>query len=1553
MNFGDMVEIKDISGKTRFSTPINNGAKGKFTLMKEDYIILPFSVPSPIPFKLGDYADLTGILDESLGGKLAKVYEITDLQKPTYNTSTGGYDYQLRLDAYYWKWKNKIFKYTPEKAGNEASWSLTASLDVHLGVVLRNLKALGYTYKGTEFTFSIDSTVEDKAVAVTYDNINILDALFTLASKEYYNCDCWITDNVIHFGRNEFGDAVKIERGVEASSVTRSESQGTYATRIFAFGSTKNIPTNYRPTDEQAVVNGVVQKRLMLPIETPYIDAYEGMSEEEAIEDVVIFDDVFPRRVGELSDVHTRTEEVENEDGSKETVTYYRYKDTGLEFKEEYIIEGQELKIQFQSGKLNGMEFGVIFNPEPKDESRGMQLWEIVRNENYGRMLPDEIMFPANGDKYILSGFDIQLVSDLYIPEAEQELKEKALKYAQIAMKDDGTYPTTLRSSWVKEDLISRTFEFGQCINLVDDTYFENGRISRVLGWELKLDIPWDSPVYTIGESMPYSRIQEIEDKVDALTYKGQTYTGGGGSGVYIIRTNDSTPPSDSNVFSALRSISMFLRKDKADSTNFLIKFLGGLISDNIESQDFAAGPFGTGFIIKRNPKTGKSYIETDELYVRLKAYFDTLEIKHLSHVGGRIVLSPASMECNKVELIGGTVEPLYDSLNSRLEDITNSELYAKVFSKSVKSNQVYRCYFNNTDGEKDIVNEFAIDDLAQCREFNVKTNVSHNVQNQYYWRRVVGVGDNYIDLSIDDCDAGSMIPKTGDTIVTIGNATDTNRQHVVFLSSYDDDAPCIKLYSGINSYSMLNKEVTVISPNADKNVFTGKVIIKPGSEGFGNFVDGIDTDKIDQAISDAVKTAQDAQQSANKAEGAVNDLNNYVDGAFADGIIEQSEAQAIEKYINQVESTKEEVLATYNALYTNTYLTGTAKSNLLNAKVSFVGNIDNLIASINSAIADGKATTSEKNDVDAKFSAFSSSYADLSRAIEEANKAIQDKIKELAASEAVEKVESQIQAVTDEAKDDLAKQMGYINGYSDMVKAAEQGETVIAGGRLNTNLIEADAIVTTALIASAIKSKTLNVNDNFIVDTQGNVNIAGNSVIEGNAVFRGAIETTFVNISESDAIYGGVSGNYGIYRLNKQLNIIASLDIVELPIDMSYTSKRVTIVNGETIYTRTAQSTRIRAASSMGLYGLPIADNERDGEVYVSELSLLTGVVELVAIPVSGKSFVRWFVTNISAAYFSTVIKSGAAPDPTQYTVSTSVNPSGAGTVTGGGTQIKGYVGQLTATPNRGYVFSRWSTGSTDNPTSVTWDRNKSIIANFVEGITDPAVLTINVSPEGSGTVTGAGTYEKGTKVTMKATPNSGYYFSRWSDGDTDISKSYQLNEDKTFTAYFAKDEAPTGENILVYNDNKYYSVLEDTSGEVKFYYFIYPVITVYPSFNGCAVALDKGYLSGKIKAGKRYNLQFRIGIGKGANDGGYQYGCISYIGRLNDSGMDSISSDSEAMFTIEDEFDVAQLHSMTFMAERTSTSEDAFVVAITKIDTITAESARIYIKDLFLKEI
>lgn len=797
-----MIEIKDISGKTRFSTPINKGAKGKFTLMKEDYIVLPFSVPEPIYFKLGDYVDLSGVLDDSLGGLLSKVYEVTDLQKPSFNASTAGYDYELKLDAYYWKWKNKIFKYTPEHAGYEASWSLTAALDVQLGVFLRNLKALGYTYKGKEFVFEIDSTVENKAVAMTYDNMNLLDALFSMAGEDKWNCDCWITDNVIHFGRNEFGDAVKIELGVEASAMTRSESKGTYATRIYAFGSTRNIPENYRPIEEQTVVNGVVQRRLMLPAGTPYIDVYPDMSQEEAIEDIVVFDEVYPRLENTMSSVSTRTETVTNEDGGQETVTYYRYRDTGLNFSKDYRLPGQELTIIFQSGKMNGLEFGVIFDPD----NNGSQLWEIVRSEDYGRPLPDDTIYPENDDKYILSGFDPKFVSVQMIPDTEQELKEKAQKIADQRKKDDGTYYTTLRSEWVNEDKLKRFFEFGQKINLVNKAFFENGRESRVLGWEFNLDIPWDSPVYTIGESMPYSRLNDVEEKLESITYKGHTYVGGGGSSIYVIKTNDSTAPSDSNVFSAKRSLATLLRKDKEDQTNYLIKLLGGIISPFLESIDFVTGMMGAGMSFS-SEKGGESVGWIDKLYVRKKAIFQLLSIMETELAGASFMFnaSGARATITKVEFIEKKGIRFKDGKGVKFSDGKRG------YSSPGTYGSVYRCYFLADDGEKAIENRFKPGNLVRSQSFNIKEGAYDGVSNHYWWRLVENVGDNYIDVSVSHCDERSDIPKVGDVMVQLGDIADPDFQSAIVLSAYGDGAPSLTFYQGINSYSLSGRDIVSI----------------------------------------------------------------------------------------------------------------------------------------------------------------------------------------------------------------------------------------------------------------------------------------------------------------------------------------------------------------------------------------------------------------------------------------------------------------------------------------------------------------------------------------------------------------------------------------------------------------------------------------------------------------------------------------------------------------------------------------------------------------------
>lgn len=1574
-----MIEIKDISGNTRFSTPINRGAKGRFTLMKEDYITLPFSVETPIDFKPGDYVDMRGVLDDALGGKLSKVYKYLSLQKP--NVAPGKYDYELRLDAYYYEWNTKIFKYTPENHGQEAGWNLTATLDTQLGVFLRNLKANGYTYNGIDYDFDIDNTVENKAVLMSYDNIHLLDALFSMAAEDKWNCDCWITENIIHFGRCEFGDAVKIELGVEASSMTRNDSKGTYATRIYVFGSTRNIPANYRPVDEQTVVNGVVQKRLMLPSGIPYIDAYPGMTNAEAVEDVVVFDDIYPRRIGTLSDVKTVDRDIEADGEVTGTFKAYQYKDTGLVFKEEYIIEGEKLKVTFQSGRLNGMTFGVTFNPDGAEPIE--QLWEIVANEDYGRLLPDDVIRPENGDKYILSGFNIQLVSDQYIPEAEAELLAKGKEYIKRTSIDDGTYPTTLDSEWVYQEQINRTYDVGQRMRMVNPAFFSSeGRISRVIGWEMSLDIPYDSPVYTIGESTQYSRLGELEDKVDSLTYKGQTYTGSGGSGVYVIRTNDSTPASDSNVFSALRSLATFLRKDKPDQTKYLIKLLGGLISDNIESQDFAAGPFGTGFLVKRDPKTGKSYIEADEIYIRLKAYFDTLEIKHLSHVGGRIVLSPASMDCIRVEEVYEEYERVYDSAGEEVLDSTGDEVLAPVAG----GEKAYRCYFRQSDGDKEIVNEFSVDDLAQCREFNVKTGVSHDVSNQYYWRRVIHVGDDYIDLSITDCDTGSMVPRVGDTIVTIGNKTDKNRQNVVYLSSYDDDAPCFKLYSGIDGYSMLDKEVTVISPNADKNVFTGRMVIKPGSTGFDNLDDKPDMDKIDKSIKAAQEAASAVQEAvegvqgsvddfkeyvlgdafadgivseaetksirqyinivnnekesalatynelvnnpylegsglvslqnaktklfssidslinavnaaiedkiaskeeiadinnkysafntacasfytsveaanksiqdklksfstkaeeeadkANKAvsalagdlndtKGAVSDLDNYLDMANEDGIITEIEAATIGKYINTVNQSKKEMDATYTALYINPFLLGTAKTNLYSSKNSFDTATSNLIAAINAAIADGKTTTAEKSNVDSKFTAFNNAYASLATAIENANKSIQQKIKEEAVNESKSDTSSKIQNMSQEVKNEFAKKLGY-KDYESLVNESYSGYTIIDPntGVLNTRLIEAGVVITSKLLADTIMASELNINNKFKIATDGDVDMSG-----------------------------------VLHSLGPKTELVISNGYLRISYD------------GEEI---------MRFAVNQNT-GMPELNMHKDNRsIFVSPERMVFGFGD-------GNSFLSLNPENIGVGDIAkredgTLFLSNSTTNI--ITVGIYISPSEGGTTSPTpGPLIPRRLGQteyVEAFPNPGYEFVRWSDGGAQRHL-VTWDQSgKGITAYFSKIQVTYYTLTLRADPSNGGRVSGEGSFEKGSKRSVSATPNTGYRFIRWSDGGNQ-SHTVTMDGNKTLTAYFEK-AVITGEEILVGTDltsNTYVHTIKTGSGTLTANASGGQLTVVSSADMQGWVLFDKMYLGSKLLQGRKYRLSITAKVSSGTTTFIAGIGYLSSEGDFND---------------------------------------------------------------------
>lgn len=252
-----------------------------------------------------------------------------------------------------------------------------------------------------------------------------------------------------------------------------------------------------------------------------------------------------------------------------------------------------------------------------------------------------------------------------------------------------------------------------------------------------------------------------------------------------------------------------------------------------------------------------------------------------------------------------------------------------------------------------------------------------------------------------------------------------------VLNSEYDGSRSFVELYGFTEILPGRVTTERIISPDGKtyfdlvKGEIGGNIQIKAGSSGLENLSEWKDAH---QEIKDAAKAAKDA---ADSVEG----LHNYIDGAFADGIIDEAEAKAIEKYINTVNNTKQAIEATYNKLYTNVYLSGSAKISLLNAKVTLMGSIENLINAINTVIADGQATVEEKREVDNKFTLFNSALATFNTAVEEANKAIQDKLKEYSD----EALKQAIQALEDAANAAKAAQdaADSVDGLHDYVDGA------------------------------------------------------------------------------------------------------------------------------------------------------------------------------------------------------------------------------------------------------------------------------------------------------------------------------------------------------------------------------------------------------------------------------------------------------------------------------------------------------------------------------------
>lgn len=833
-----MIQIKRNNSVIFTLEDFGDGSKLSYQLMDHHYVVLKFTTEAPIYFEIGDSVDIPDF----------GYFELTSAYFPKQNDSDG-FEYELQMDAYYMSWKNKLCKYRPQHGANETSFKLTTTVGVHMNVILSNLKALGLTYKGHEFT--VDYTTYNskafdvqKRFFVEYNSISIIDALNTICSEDALNCEWWVDGSIIYLGFCEMRGQTTFEQDVNVLSMSFSESKSTYITRLYAFGSDRNIPKGYfTGSDADVTTDGIATDYLMLPnkeVDSDGFYAKDGYienvnvvkNEKQAIEGVVMFEDEYPKVSCTVSEVKTYDSTVDNEDGTKTTQTFWQVTSTDsftTSFETSWVKSNLTLGIKFTSGALTGMEFDVEFKVIDKKK-----YYEVIANDTYGRTLPDSVMCPKVGDTFFLFNWDATKITDTdLIPTARLSLFGRAKQYYQKTMISNSNFTCTMDGEKFYNDGTYNYHPMGEQVKLINpmfaqvDSDGKHYRNSRIIGMEIALDIPYDHPQYIVGEKAATSRLGKLEDKVDSITVNGiqiGSAGSGNGGGVYVIGLNDFTPATDSNVYSARRSRMEFMSRLNDDTANGTItfekvqKFLQGILIGNnnaysidangnvtinlLNSADYDdATQSGFGFYRR---KDGKYRLDITDLLVWGKAIFHNLEIRNLYSVGGAIDLSPSASRIVRVE---------------------------EVFGDETGEMVGWKCYLLADDGTMATTNQWMVDDQARCQTFNIAEGVYQNVSNKNYWRRVTQVSKTneqitdgngnvlydgkkfaWIVLSKTDCMDGSDVPSADDVIVCRGNRTMTDRQHIIVMETVGDKAPSITLYHGVNGYTLKNKSIFSLS---------------------------------------------------------------------------------------------------------------------------------------------------------------------------------------------------------------------------------------------------------------------------------------------------------------------------------------------------------------------------------------------------------------------------------------------------------------------------------------------------------------------------------------------------------------------------------------------------------------------------------------------------------------------------------------------------------------------------------------------------------------------
>lgn len=591
------------TGTEILDAPVTKEAIIKYVLMGDYYIELPFNLLEPTTFARGSYITYKG-----------RKFEIMSTVRPEFDNKTGGYKYTLKFEAQ----QNHMKRFVCFWLGGdnpEAVFHNTTDLESFAALIVANMnKQLG----GENWqvgTITVDNPKATKLVSFNGDKC--WDILNTIA--ETFETEWWTEENgdlvSLCFGKLDFGSPEEFRQGNVVKNIpAKKGDDSSYGTRFYVFGSTRNLTSDYGQAPQGGETNHVSEIRLRLPDGQRYIDAIPGLSGSDIVEQVVFFDDIYPKNTETVTSIETVDREIIEGQTDKAYVMYC--KDTP--FRPSDMIKGETLGATFTSGSLMGRDFELSINykPETWEPEDGFdKKFEIIAQvETSGEsqlIIPNESLHPEPGDTFVITG--VKLPKER-IEEAEKELLKAGESYAAKHSSDTDVYDCETNPVYCQEN--KKNYDAGQAVRLVDPRFGESGRLSRIQGYEKKLYNEYIA-TYTVGDNTAYSRIGNIESEVKANLYAQRIGVTESGASIYLITRYDSTAAADYNAYSAKRALWEFANKQFPDTFKGKMTF-----DDGAQFGGFASGMTGFGGIID---KKGNAEMQS----LKLRGFLEVPELRY------------------------------------------------------------------------------------------------------------------------------------------------------------------------------------------------------------------------------------------------------------------------------------------------------------------------------------------------------------------------------------------------------------------------------------------------------------------------------------------------------------------------------------------------------------------------------------------------------------------------------------------------------------------------------------------------------------------------------------------------------------------------------------------------------------------------------------------------------------------------------------------------------------------------------------------------------------